>query len=123
MTIPIYKKGSKMDPDNYRGISLISCLYKLLTAILNKRLEHFCQEKKILPENALGFWKFAATNQIVGLGGQVKTYLTREITRVAMEEEFAELAVEELSVILQWESLDADEDELFYSLNKWIYYR
>ena len=52
---PIHKKGPKMDPDNYRGISLISCLYKLLTAILNKRLEKYCLENKILPENALGF--------------------------------------------------------------------
>ena len=52
---PIHKKGPKMDPDNYRGISLISCLYKLLTAVVNKRLEKFCKENEILPENALGF--------------------------------------------------------------------
>ena len=52
---PIHKKGPKMDPDNYRGISLISCLYKLLTAILNKRLEKYCKENGVLPENALGF--------------------------------------------------------------------
>ena len=44
-----------MDPDNYRGISLISCLYKLLTAVINKRLEKFCKDNNILPENALGF--------------------------------------------------------------------
>ena len=44
-----------MDPDNYRGISLISCLYKLFTAILNKRLSKYCIENSILPENALGF--------------------------------------------------------------------
>ena len=52
---PIHKKGPKMDPNNYRGISLISCLYKLLTAILQKRLEKYCKENNILPENALGF--------------------------------------------------------------------
>jgi hypothetical protein len=52
---PIHKKGSKMDPDNYRGISLISCLYKLLTAILNKRLGIFCKEKGILSIRQLGF--------------------------------------------------------------------
>ena len=52
---PIHKKGSKMDPDNYRGISLISCLYKLLTAILNKRLGVFCKENNILSIRQLGF--------------------------------------------------------------------
>ena len=52
---PIHKKGSKMDPDNYRGISLISCLYKLLTAILNKRIASFCEENNILSKAQLGF--------------------------------------------------------------------
>ena len=46
-----------MDPDNYRGISLISCLYKLLTAILNKRIAHFCLENNILSRAQLGFVK------------------------------------------------------------------
>ena len=33
---PIYKnKGSKSDPDNFRGISIISCLGKLFTAAIN----------------------------------------------------------------------------------------
>ena len=52
---PIHKKGSPMDPDNYRGISLISCVYKLFTEILNKRLMKYCKEKKILSEEQLGF--------------------------------------------------------------------
>ena len=35
---PIYKnKGSKSDPDNYRGISIISCLGKLFSAINEKK--------------------------------------------------------------------------------------
>ena len=52
---PIHKKGPKMDPDNYRGISLISCLYKLLTAILNTGISGFCQENNILSKAELGF--------------------------------------------------------------------
>ena len=52
---PIHKKGSKMDPDNYRGVSLISCLYKLLTAILNRRLGKFCKENNVLSVAQLGF--------------------------------------------------------------------
>ena len=38
---PIHKKGSKMDPDNYRAISLLCCLGKLFSAILNNRLLKF----------------------------------------------------------------------------------
>ena len=38
--IPLYKnKGSRMDPDNYRGITLLSCVGKLFTAAINERLK------------------------------------------------------------------------------------
>ena len=52
---PIHKKGSKMVRDNYRGISLISCVYKLFSAILNNRLWSFCKSRNILSEEQLGF--------------------------------------------------------------------
>ena len=44
-----------MDPSNYRGISILSCLSKLYTAILNKRLMAYAIEKGILKPEALGF--------------------------------------------------------------------
>ena len=52
---PILKSGPKMDPSNYRGISILSCLGKLYTAILNKRLMKFVIERGILRPEALGF--------------------------------------------------------------------
>ena len=52
---PIWKAGPKMDPSNYRGISILSCLSKLYTAILNKRLTDYVLEKGILRPEALGF--------------------------------------------------------------------
>ena len=52
---PIFKNGSKMNPNNYRGISILSCLGKLLSAILNARLLRFSLEHKILREEQLGF--------------------------------------------------------------------
>ena len=55
--VPIHKGGSKSDPSNYRGISLLSCLGKFFLSILNKRLAGFCVEKGILSDNQLGFRK------------------------------------------------------------------
>ena len=41
----LYKnKGSRSDPDNYRGITILSCFGKLFTAVINKRLETFFTE-------------------------------------------------------------------------------
>ena len=38
---PIYKKkGSPEDPSNYRPITLLSCIGKLFTAIINNRLNY-----------------------------------------------------------------------------------
>jgi hypothetical protein len=55
LIVPIYKKGSKLDPSNYRGITLMSCLGKLFLSILNARLLLFTQNQNILAENQLGF--------------------------------------------------------------------
>ena len=35
--IPLHKKGDKNNPDNYRGISLLSILSKVFTHIINSR--------------------------------------------------------------------------------------
>ena len=51
----LHKKGAKEDPDNYRGISLMSCMAKLFLTILNNRLTTFCLENKILTPSQLGF--------------------------------------------------------------------
>ena len=46
MIKPIYKnKGDPMNPENYRPITLVSCLGKLFTAVLNERLNMFLSEK------------------------------------------------------------------------------
>ena len=55
MITPIHKKGPKVDPDNYRGISLMSCLAKFFLAILNQRLLKFVIENNILSKSQLGF--------------------------------------------------------------------
>ena len=40
MIVPIFKnKGSKKDPNNYRGITLLSCMSKYFNSVLNNRLK------------------------------------------------------------------------------------
>ena len=51
----IYKSGDKMDPDNYRGICVISCLSKLFLLILNQRLCSFVNTYKIVNRSQTGF--------------------------------------------------------------------
>lgn len=53
--LPFHKKGDKNDTNNYRGISLVSSLNKLLSSILNARLGKWVEEKNILRENQAGF--------------------------------------------------------------------
>ena len=46
--VPIYKKGDKNEPSNYRGITLLSTLGKLFTRILNNRLNEWAEKLKCL---------------------------------------------------------------------------
>ena len=61
----LHKKGSKTDPNNYRGISLSSCLGKLFTRILNTRLTVFLDNNSIIPPEQAGFRKnFRTTDNV-----------------------------------------------------------
>lgn len=59
--IPIYKKGDHNDPNNYRPITLLSCVGKLFTSVLNNRLNMFLTENNIMNENQAGFRKDYST--------------------------------------------------------------
>ena len=52
---PIHKKGLTTDPENYWGISLLCCLGKCFSAILNQRLVKYALENKIFSNEQLGF--------------------------------------------------------------------
>ena len=55
MIVPIHKDGARLDPGNYRGITLMSCLGKLFLSVLNSRLLKYVLENNILSINQLGF--------------------------------------------------------------------
>jgi hypothetical protein len=53
---PIYKnKGDTNDPNNYRGITILSCFGKLFTSFLNSRLTSYIEKNKILGKEQAGF--------------------------------------------------------------------
>ena len=59
---PIFKnKGSKNEPDNYRPISILSCMGKLFTSLLNARLTKYLDNNKIIGEEQIGFRKNYST--------------------------------------------------------------
>lgn len=56
---PIHKKGSKLDPHNYRGITVNSVFAKIYSMVMCNRLETFLEENKIMNETQIGFRKKA----------------------------------------------------------------
>ena len=52
---PIFKRGVKSDPSNYRGICISSCLGKLFCSILNQRLLDNVESLDILHKSQIGF--------------------------------------------------------------------
>ena len=55
LIVPIHKKGPEDDPENYRGIALISCLAKFFYSILNNRLLQYCIKHEVFSPTQLGF--------------------------------------------------------------------
>ena len=52
---PIHKSGDKVDPDNYRGVSLLSYSRESVCTILNKRLTLWADENDKIVEEQSGF--------------------------------------------------------------------
>ena len=62
LMVPIYKnKGSKTDPNNYRGISLINCFCKVFTSLLSNRITRYCDSIQLLGCEQAGFRKHFST--------------------------------------------------------------
>ena len=53
--IPIHKKGEKLDPNNYRPISLLSYISKLYEKAMHIRLTNFLRKNKVLFSYHFGF--------------------------------------------------------------------
>ena len=55
IVIPIHKKGSKTDVNNYRPITLLNHVAKLFTSLVNSRLMLWSEHNNIVTDAQLGF--------------------------------------------------------------------
>ena len=58
---PIYKSGVRSDPSNCRGITIMSCIGKLFSSVLNTRLNEYLTENNVISKTQIGFQKKART--------------------------------------------------------------
>jgi len=70
--VPIYKKGDKTDCSNYRGISLLRTMYKILSIILLSRLTPYA--RKLLGVISMDF---DATGQLLITESALIKYLRK----------------------------------------------
>ena len=73
----MYKnKGDINDVNNYRGITLLSCMGKLFTSILNSRLYTYLTSENILGNEQAGFRpKHSTLDHIFALHILTKFYI------------------------------------------------
>jgi hypothetical protein len=55
LLVPIHKKGNLNEPNNYRGIALLSCISKVFTKIINRRLTEWAEENSKMYDVQAGF--------------------------------------------------------------------
>ena len=80
LIVPIFKKkGSPDDPNNYRGITLLSVLGKLFTSCINVRLGNYLDARGIIGEEQAGFREgYSTTDHIFVLNELINLYLEKK---------------------------------------------
>ena len=63
--IPIYKKDTREDPSNYRGITLTCAMSKLFTYMLNQRINDWSEESGILSQAQFAYKKGYSTTDAI----------------------------------------------------------
>ena len=58
---PIYKKGDPELPQNYRPITILSCLGKLFTSVINNRLKEYAEQVELIESCQAGLRKNHST--------------------------------------------------------------
>ena len=64
---PLYKKGSKTNPKNYRPVSLLPLVSKVIEKVIHNETDIFLNKNKILYKYQSGFRKSFSTNSCLTL--------------------------------------------------------
>ena len=64
---PIFKKGDKKSPNNYRPISVLSTVAKIVEKILSNQIINFLESNSILTDCQFGFRKGRNTTSAINL--------------------------------------------------------
>ena len=74
--IPIYKKQSRVDYTNYRPISLLSNIEKIIEKLMYKRLSNFLDINNLLYSLQFGFWpKYSTNHALINLTESIRQSL------------------------------------------------
>ena len=63
--VPVYKKKSKSLPQNYRPVSLLSIISKVMESIVNRQLLNFLESRGVLSPRQFGFRKGLSTTDLL----------------------------------------------------------
>ena len=69
---PLYKKNSKSEPGNYKPISILTVMSKILEKTVHKQLENYLKSEKLLYDYQSGFRNSYSTDSCL-------THLTDQI--------------------------------------------
>ena len=62
--VPLYKKGDREDPGNYRGVCLLAMGSRILARVVARRLGGWAEQLGLLDENQAGFRKGRSTADV-----------------------------------------------------------
>ena len=76
--IPIYKKDSKLEVSNYRPISLLSNINKILEKLMFKRLNTFLEKENLIYNLQFGFrQKYSTNHALLSMTQQIKDTISK----------------------------------------------
>ena len=76
--IPVFKSGSRLSCNNYRPISLLSNIGKIIEKLIHKRLNHFLEQHKVFYALQFGFRLNTSTNNaLMSITENIQTHLDK----------------------------------------------